>query len=148
KTDLPDRTEYGAKNVEIFLGDGPYRLADGSVNPDAIGVVVTNATLGAVKFTATGKFAIYAYGQAAFVGLDGLTISGHLLDETNETGPAVTGSINLPTTDGSTQQIDMPFLTGVRVEKFAAGVASDGTLDPAQEIEISAAGIFTIKGSV
>ena len=91
----PTASSYGARNVEVFLGDGPYRLADKSVNPDAIGVVVTNGTLGAVKF-ADGTFAIYAYGQAALVGLDGLTISGNLLVRINNSGRAVTDTINLP----------------------------------------------------
>ena len=51
-------TVYGATNVEVFFGDGPYRLDDNSVNPDAIGLVVTNGFVGAVKF-ADGSFAIY-----------------------------------------------------------------------------------------
>ena len=43
--------------------------------------------------TADGTFAIYAYGQAAFVGLDGLTISGNLLVRINNSGKAVTNTI-------------------------------------------------------
>ena len=65
-----DKFIYGARNVEIFLGAGPYRLDDGSVNPDAIGILVTNATVGVVKFLNDESdqnddtFAIYAFGEA------------------------------------------------------------------------------------
>ena len=58
----------------MFLGEGPYLLADDTVNPNAVGVVVKNATVGVVKFTqraadpADDTFAIYAYGTAELVG--------------------------------------------------------------------------------
>ena len=44
------KTYYAATNVEIFLGEGPYRNEDGSLNPNALGVVVTNGTVGVVRF--------------------------------------------------------------------------------------------------
>src|SRR5207244_6769661 len=37
-----NKTLYGAKNVELFLGAGPYRI-DGAINPHAIGVLVKDA---------------------------------------------------------------------------------------------------------
>ena len=65
---LAGATLYGAQNVELFLGDGPYRLANGTVNPDAIGVLVTGGKVGVVDFGG-GQFAIYAEGTASLVGL-------------------------------------------------------------------------------
>src|SRR5204863_9899830 len=75
-------TTYAATKVEIFLGEGPYRNDDGSLNPDALGVVVTNGTVGVVRFnnspatTVDDTFAIYASGTAGLVGIPGLTVGG------------------------------------------------------------------------
>jgi hypothetical protein len=97
-------TLYGARNVEIFLGSLPsgssLRDANGVLNPDAIGLLVTNASLGLVKWaTAAGapaKYAVYAYGEASFVGLDGLTVSGSITVRLNNSGLALDKTILLP----------------------------------------------------
>ena len=64
---LTGATIYGANNVELFIGDGPYRLENGDVNPDAIGLLVTQGKVGVVDFGG-GAFAIYAEGRAELVG--------------------------------------------------------------------------------
>ena len=50
-----DMTLYGARNVEIFLGSIPagqtLRDDNDQLNPDAIGLLVTNATLGVIKWS-------------------------------------------------------------------------------------------------
>jgi hypothetical protein len=51
-----DMTLYGARNVEIFLGSMPTgadaaRRGNGVLNPNAIGLLVTNATIGLIKWT-------------------------------------------------------------------------------------------------
>ena len=91
-------TVYGANDVEVFFGDGPYRLADGSVNPDAIGILVNDGFVGAVQESTAngGGFAIYAQGHAQLVGLDGLTISGLVTIKVNQTGRAVIDQIPTP----------------------------------------------------
>ena len=119
----------------MFFGDGPYRLDDNSVNPDAIGLVITNGTLGAVEY-ADGTFAIFAQGTASLVGLDGLTISGTVTVKVNQTGHAVTDHILMP--DGATPNfVNMPFTSSARVTEVDA-----------TGIDISAAGIVTIHGDV
>ena len=80
---FPDRVLYGARNVTLFLGDGPYLLDDGTVNQNAIGVVVKSATVGIVKYIngpdpADDTFAVSGWGAAELVGLPGLTVSGTL----------------------------------------------------------------------
>ena len=155
----PDRFIYGAKNVELFLGAGPYRLADGSVNPDAIGVLVSGATVGVVKlaganddpaFTTDDTFAIFASGTAALIGLEGLTVSGTIRVLINHTGQVIVDSILLPGAPGTPdERILMPFTTNRYVEQFEAGFTAQGTpTPPEQQLAISAAGIFTLRGSV
>ena len=103
-----NETKYGARNVEIFLGyvpgDGELRDDNGDVKDDAIGLLVTNATVGVVKFryrhrdpTDDDGFAIFAHGTAALIGLDFLTISGTITVRINNTGRAIDELIELPT---------------------------------------------------
>ncbi|HKN54729.1 MAG TPA: isopeptide-forming domain-containing fimbrial protein, partial [Amycolatopsis sp.] len=128
-------TFYGAAHVEAFLGAGPYRNADGTVNPKAIGVLITDASLAIVKFgSADGSpVAIHGTGTAALVGLPGLTLSGTVTVDVNDTGQAVNDSYTF--TDGTS--VSITFATGTHVE----GVT--GT-----NLTIDAAGIFKIKGNV
>ena len=124
-------TQYGATNVEIFFGDGPYRLADGTVNPDAIGILVTNGFVGAVSY-GPGSFAIYAGGTASLVGIDGLTIAGTVTVKINQTGHVVTSTITLP--DGADPAtVQMPFTTSAPITE----------LDVAG-LQLTAGGIITI----
>ncbi len=125
-------TVYGASNVEVFFGDGPYRLADGSVNPDAIGILVSDGFVGAVK-ESDGTFALYAQGHAQLVGLDGLTISGIVTIKINQTGRAVIDLI--PTPPGADPMPHMPFTTGAYTETVTGSVT------------LSAAGVFTVGGT-
>ncbi len=163
-----DRTIYGAKNVEIFLGSGPYRLTDGTVNPDAIGVVVRNAEVGVVKYVNDANnpnddtFALFAYGEAGLVGLDGFDVSGSIRVLINQTGKAVTDQILLPgngvddnnngvvddAAESDVAKVTMPFTTGAYQELFEAGVNEDGSVNAAKQVKISVGGIFTIQGSI
>ena len=125
-------TVYGASNVEVFFGDGPYRLPDGSVNPDAIGILVSDGFVGAVK-ESDGTFALYAQGHAQLVGLDGLTISGLVTIKINQTGRVVTDQI--PTPPGADPMPQMPFTTGAYTQTVTGSVT------------LSAAGVFTVGGT-
>src|SRR5205807_644508 len=135
---------YAATNVEVFLGAGPYRLDDANhtVNPNAVGLVLSNASIGAAKF-ADGSFAIYATGSASLVGIPGLTLSAQTVTvKINTSGNAVTDCIKLTggtdTCNGS-PGVDMgkQFPTGIFIER--ASVSG---------LTIDAAGIFTITGDV
>ena len=131
-------TLYGATAVTIFFGQGPYKLADGSINPDAIGLLLSNATLGAATFAdAPGTFALQATGTVSLVGLDGLTITDKTLTLlVNTTGHAVTDTIVMPASSG-TPPVTMNFTTGAYMEKVVA-----------TGIVISAANVVTISGDV
>ncbi|HVP75835.1 MAG TPA: hypothetical protein VMS63_07420, partial [Gaiellaceae bacterium] len=125
-------TVYGANDVEVFFGDGPYRLADGSVNPDAIGILVDDGFVGAVK-ESDGTFAIYAQGHAQLVGLDGLKVDGLVTIKVNQTGRAVIDQI--PTPLGADPMPLMPFTTGAYTETVTG------------DLTLSAAGVFTVGGT-
>lgn len=113
-----ERTLYGARNVQVFLGRGPPELEDGSVNPDAVGVLVQNTELGVVKF-ADGTFALYATGEASIIGLgNGIHVEGSLEVKINTTGRTVNETISIP----ESGTINVVFTSPQRVEVFEGGV--------------------------
>ncbi len=143
-TNEPGMTLYGASNVTLFLGDGPPTI-NGAANPNAIGVEVTNASVGVVDIN--GNYAVFAYGQAALVGLSPLSVSGSLAVWYNQTGQALDVTVPLP--PGSTPaSVPVVFQSTSNVEEFAAGYDSDGAVDPSQLLTISASQVFTIQGAV
>ena len=172
-----NETHYGARNVELFIGEGPVRLEDGTLNPDAVGLLVNNGTLGVVK-TGTStttvdddRNAIFAFGEATLLGLDGLDLSGTVAVRINNTGQAVDEIITLPTlpnapdpeTDGSDNdgdgiidetgetnlnQIRVQFSSTAKVEVFEAGFDELGFVDENRLVTISAADVFSIAGAV
>jgi hypothetical protein len=177
-----DMTLYGARDVEIFLGSIPagQSLRDdaGELNPDAVGLLVTNATVGVIKWAAApgaspstpARYAVYAYGEASLVGLDGLTISGSITVRLNSSGQAIDKSIVLPADPlaavpvhqngkdddgdglideaGEQAAIRVRFNSAAKIEEFTAGFNEAGEIDPDTAVTISAAGIFTISGAV
>nr|NLI49984.1 hypothetical protein [Propionibacterium sp.] len=77
---------FSGTGLELFVGSGPSKLADGSDNPRAIGVLITNATL---EFRGTtGAYAILASGTLRLLGLDGLTVEGTVTRFAVNTGPS------------------------------------------------------------
>jgi len=73
-----ERTLIAAANVRLFLGRGPPEREDGTLNPDAIGVLVQASKVGIVKY-ADGTFAVHAVGSASIIGLgDGIYVEGTL----------------------------------------------------------------------
>ncbi len=145
-TTMPGMVLYGASNVTLFLGAGPLTI-NGAANPNAIGIEVTNASLGVVKFTATGKYAVFAYGQAALVGLSPLSISGSIAVWVNETGQAVDVTVPLPA-GSSPASVPVTFQSPAFIKEFAAGYAANGSVDPTQLLTISASQVFTIQGAI
>ncbi|KPK35956.1 MAG: hypothetical protein AMJ65_16940, partial [Phycisphaerae bacterium SG8_4] len=176
-----DMTLYGARNVEIFLGyvpdGGSLRDDNGDIKPDAIGLLVENATLGLVKLSATtasgdSKYAVYAYGEASLVGLGlvGLEISGAITVRMNNTGQAIDKLIELPEDplatlpvgqdgddnngnglideEGETAAIRVKFSSTANITEFSAGFDEQGQITGDSEVVISAADIFKISGAV
>ena len=147
---LTDRTIYGARNVVIFLGQGPYLLENGEENPDAIGIKVTGATVGVVKFlndlanTADDTIAVSAFGRAALVGLSDLQISGTLRVRINHTGRTVNQTVTLPGDPPGT--ISVNFASTAFVETFEVGVNAQGQPDPAAQLMIGVLNLFELRG--
>jgi hypothetical protein len=164
--------------VEIFLGyvpdGGSLRDENDQIKESAIGLLVTNASVGIVKLsttTSTGGslHAVYAFGEASLIGLDGLTIEGTITVRINNTGQAINRLIELPDdpiaefppesdgvdnngnglTDepGETAAIRVQFGEG-KVEEFSAGFDEQGNISDDSAVTISAAGIFTLSGAV
>ena len=70
---------FKATGLEIFVGKGPSQI-NGAPNPDAIGLLITNAAVSfqrAGTSNAAGTYALYAKGTLALVGLDGLQVGRH-----------------------------------------------------------------------
>ncbi|PYQ02014.1 MAG: hypothetical protein DMF83_24450, partial [Acidobacteria bacterium] len=78
---------FGTAN--IFVGQGPSKLADGSRNPSAAGILLKDARYEFQK-DANGKYALFADGETELLGIPGVTLSGHLTVRYNETGASVT----------------------------------------------------------
>jgi hypothetical protein len=171
-----DETLYGARNVEIFLGyvpdGGSLRDAQGNIKPGAVGLLVTNAVLGMIEKPGpnnTKLRAVYAFGHASLIGLDGLTVQGTITVRINNLGQAVDRLIELPDdpaattpvgTDGTdnngnglideageTAAIRVRITQG-RIEQFAIGLDESGNPEGSSQLLISAAGIFEIRGAV
>ncbi len=79
---------FSGTGLSLFVGSGPYSNPDGTINANAIGLLINQASLsfrlapGAGK--ADGLYVLSATGTLALVGLDGLTLSadsGHLPDQ-------------------------------------------------------------------
>ncbi|HTD68791.1 MAG TPA: hypothetical protein VK846_19895, partial [Candidatus Limnocylindria bacterium] len=173
-----DETLYGARNVEIFLGfvpdGGSFRDENGNIKAGAIGLLVTNATIGVIKMNTSTpgvtKFAAYAYGETALIGLDGLTIQGAITVRINNTGVALDRSIELPEDPlaefppdndgadnngnglidepGETTAVRVKFSSTAKIEEFSAGFDELGEITEGSQVVISAAGIFTLSGAV
>ena len=64
---------FSGTGLEIFVGKGP------STDPNAIGILITNATIEYRKVGAAGRglYALYATGTVTLLGLPGLTVTRH-----------------------------------------------------------------------
>ena len=85
--------------VDIFVGAGPYVLSDGEINPDAVGILITNALVAILTDVNGGSgLALWAEGDVQFVGVPGVQASGTVRVEVNTTGVAITDDLDI--TDG------------------------------------------------
>ena len=69
-------------NVRLFLGQGPSRFADGTVNPAARGIVV-EGVYGQARTVAGGGFVVFAQGALRLVNLGTLSLSTSARVEVN-----------------------------------------------------------------
>ena len=112
-------------NVTVFVGQGPAFLGSGTpptINPTAIGLLLTNVS-GQIQSGSNGTYAVYGSGTASLVGISGVTLTGSVSVQTNNTGGTVsltsnnnTASITNNTFDvtvtGATLSVDGVTLTG------------------------------------
>ncbi|PYX63020.1 MAG: hypothetical protein DMG78_32400, partial [Acidobacteria bacterium] len=128
----------GSNNFEAFIGKGPSRLPDGSTNPDAVGLLISNIQMALAVFTAgplTGKFAFDGQGSIGFLGLPGLQVGLNAVNATfglrlNRTGQAITTAINVPvitavnatTGENTYTTIPLTFADASDIAQFKAGV--------------------------
>ena len=108
----------GSGTANIFMGQGPSKLEDGSPNPTAKGILLENARF---SFKKTGGFyAVFATGTVKILGIPGLKVSGTVTVRYNETGADVTFT-DVP--DGPDADIDPDTETvlGTATTKEVAG---------------------------
>ncbi|MCU1583368.1 MAG: hypothetical protein JWO01_2756, partial [Microbacteriaceae bacterium] len=120
--------EFKGSGLELFIGSGPSMI-NGALNPAAVGVLIRNATVHFKKgATAADGWALRATGTIAFLGLDGLGISGTVSFQVNSSD---TMSFTLD---------DMGGMTGA----IGAGLFSFSALD----VVIQAGDVVTLGGSL
>jgi hypothetical protein len=113
----------GATGLEVFFGVGPARLGDGTINPNAVGVLLENGQLGVevlhqVDVTNSNSptpigstYAVDASGSAQLVNVTGLGLGGTFHVRINTTGGAVSETIAVPNPAnvGSTVNVPLTF---------------------------------------
>ena len=67
--------DFAGTGLTLFFGNGPALLANGSPNPLAVGIEITNATL-ALFTDGSGNYAVSATGTVALVGTGSVSASG------------------------------------------------------------------------
>ncbi|MBU6398951.1 MAG: LEPR-XLL domain-containing protein, partial [Verrucomicrobia bacterium] len=139
----------GAAGVEAFFGVGPARLNDGSINPNAVGVLLENGQVAAEILnqvdvtdaanpqTLSSTYAVDASGSAQLVNVTGLTLGGTFHVRINTTGAAVTQTIGVPDPANPANIINVP-LTFAGNETLALS----GT-----NVDLSVNGFVTLSGS-
>ena len=84
-------------NVTVFVGQGPaFTDSKGTLNPTARGVLLSGVS-GQAESSGSG-YAVYGTGTVSLVGIGGVTLSGTVTLETNNTG----GPVSLALTSGGT----------------------------------------------
>ncbi|NMM34119.1 MAG: hypothetical protein HHJ13_09000, partial [Phycicoccus sp.] len=109
-----------ASGLTIFLGRGPAFLSSGAMNPLAMGVLLTGATLGLIEMGS--GHALVASGNVSLIGVPGVTVTGTTSVRVNTTRQAITTTIEIP---GSTDPgVLVSFDTTAEVKQFVVSAAS------------------------
>ncbi|MCW5952861.1 MAG: hypothetical protein KIT69_11445, partial [Propionibacteriaceae bacterium] len=124
---------FTGTGLELFIGRGPSKLADGSDNPDAIGVLIRNASISILRDPSGTGFALRARGDFAFIGLDGLQVSAKVDFGVNTSS----ATLDPPDLDASAP---LPASTDP--------IAGDYFSFKAVNVSIGVAGVFAIIGNL
>ncbi len=109
---------FAGSGLTIFFGDGPATLADGSPNPLARGLLITNATIALITATVNGvdQYALDARGTVQLVGLTGVTLGGQVRVRVNSFQSGFTTQ-----QDGFDEALVIPGTATELTLKFAPG---------------------------
>ena len=87
-----DRLVFAGSEITGFVGDGPYMLENGDINPDATGLRIDNIEFGLVLYidgSLEGGFAFTGSGTGAIINVPDLVLSGSVDLQVNTTGSAI-----------------------------------------------------------
>ena len=100
---------FAGNGLEVFLGQGPATLPDGSINPLAVGVLLSNAQIGLVELPngSTNTYALVASGTATLVGVNGITVTGTVSVLFNNTGKDFSETLTIPGSTNPGVQLDV-----------------------------------------
>ena len=147
---------FSGTGLQLFVGSGPYENSDGSINANAIGVLVSGATLSFMEApgasASAGQYGLTASGTLQLVGLDGLNVSGDVSFQINTTSSTLDG-VSPNTFELTVAGADVN-VAGVVDLSGTLGItrAPDGTLtlaiaDANLAITVSGQQVFAIGGS-
>ena len=118
-------------NVTVFVGQGPaFTDSQGTLNPTARGVLLSGVS-GQAEKSGTG-YAVYGTGTARLVGISGVTLSGTVTLETNNTGGPVSLTNNGTTVNPTNNTFDVTVTDAILAVDGVTltgsfGVSYDGT---------------------
>ncbi|MDP7654482.1 MAG: hypothetical protein QF706_00345, partial [Roseibacillus sp.] len=92
----------------LFVGEGEPTLADGTINPDARGVLINDATVGLVQMEQGDDmfYALNAVGTIEVVGINDLTVTGKISVRINTFTTGINETITIA---GSDDQVEVVF---------------------------------------
>ena len=150
---------FSGDGLQLFVGSGPYQT-NGTPNPNAIGILIDQATVGFQLAPNSGEgaglYALAASGQLKLVGLDGLTVQGTVTFQINTSGAAITaGTVSVPAntflltvtgvkiTVGSVLEID----GALAITRAPNGTLTLAVTNASVAINVSGTPVFGIGGS-
>ncbi|HND54291.1 MAG TPA: hypothetical protein PLV92_17895, partial [Pirellulaceae bacterium] len=135
----------GAADVSIFLGigsgaGGASTFSDSQpigvrVDGASVGFLFERASDSANPVTQSSGYAIVGEGDVSLVGVEGLTLTGHMSARVNATGHAIDRTVLVPDPDGGpVVEVNIDFTDGANVPTF---IGDDLTLSVGGLIEMT-----------
>ena len=111
---------FAGEGLDIFLGRGPARLESGDLNPLASGVLLSEASVGFIRFGsgATATYALVAEGTVRVLGIHGVTLAGTAVVRVNTTGSILDETLTIP--GSSNPGVSVTFDDASEVKRFEA----------------------------
>ncbi|MDQ7993914.1 MAG: hypothetical protein REI45_14680, partial [Propionicimonas sp.] len=130
-----DGDRFAGTGLKVFLGSGPAILEDGSLNPLAVGVLLSEATIGLLRVGSS--YALVATGTVSILGVPGITLTGTTSVRYNQTGTDQTTTIEIP---GDTPDVVLDVANGTASFAVVAATLRFGGLALTGGLEFSQAG--------